>query len=160
MLPDTKWDRILAESAGLAETGSESFVSPDQAATIDENSQMHLARYVTFYAPRLRNAYSVTPASSAPSCGPARTPVPLPLAPPLHMNCPPYPCIQFHCVHASGVPQNTRLSTAPNLTRHPLNAPVVCGTKMRRWSTFTPPRHAAIAARCGLFLLRRSYQPN
>jgi hypothetical protein len=28
---------------------------------------------------------------------------------------------------------------------------------MRRWSTFTPPRHAANAARCGLFLLRRSY---
>jgi hypothetical protein len=28
---------------------------------------------------------------------------------------------------------------------------------MRRWSTFTPPRHAAGAARCDLFLLRRSY---
>ncbi len=28
-----------------------------------------------------------------------------PLTPPLHMNCPPYPCIQFHCVHASGVPR-------------------------------------------------------
>src|SRR5580704_17264150 len=51
------------------------------------------------------------------------------LTPPLHMNCPPYPCIQFHGVHASGVPQNTRLSTAPNLIRHPWNAPVVCGTK-------------------------------
>ena len=29
---------------------------------------------------------------------------------------------------------------------------------MRRWSTFTPPRHAANAARCGLFSLRRSYE--
>jgi hypothetical protein len=28
---------------------------------------------------------------------------------------------------------------------------------MQRWSTFTPPRHAAGAARCNLFLLRRSY---
>ena len=101
MLPDTKWDRSLAESAGLAETGSESFVSPDQAATIDENSQMHLARYVTFYAPRLRNAYSVTPASSAPSCGPARTPVPLPLAPPLHMNCPPYRNYGFEIIYTT-----------------------------------------------------------
>jgi hypothetical protein len=28
-----------------------------------------------------------------------------PLATPLHMNCPSYPCVQFHCVHASGVPR-------------------------------------------------------
>jgi hypothetical protein len=28
---------------------------------------------------------------------------------------------------------------------------------MRRWSTFTAPRRVATAARCGLFLLRRSY---
>ena len=28
---------------------------------------------------------------------------------------------------------------------------------MWRWSTFTPPRHAATAPRCGLFSLRRSY---
>jgi hypothetical protein len=28
---------------------------------------------------------------------------------------------------------------------------------MRRRFTFTPPRHAAGAARCDLFLLRRSY---
>jgi hypothetical protein len=46
----------------------------------------------------------------------------------------------------------------PNLVRHPLKASVVRGTRMRRWSTFTPPRHAAHAARCGLFLLRRSYR--
>src|SRR5271156_2656308 len=52
---------------------------------------------------------------------------------------------------------NTPLSMAPNLVRHPLKASVVRGTRMRRWSTFTPPRHAANAARCGLFSLRRSY---
>src|SRR5271155_3215672 len=52
---------------------------------------------------------------------------------------------------------NTPLSMAPNLVRHPLKPSVVRGTRMRRWSTFTPPRHAAGAARCGLFLLRRSY---
>src|SRR5271168_337336 len=52
---------------------------------------------------------------------------------------------------------NTPLSMAPNLVRHPLKASVVRGTRMRRGSTFTPPRHAANAARCGLFLLRRSY---
>ena len=28
---------------------------------------------------------------------------------------------------------------------------------MRRWSTFTPPGHAAGTARCDLFLLRHSY---
>jgi len=30
-------------------------------------------------------------------------------------------------------------------------------TKIRRWTTFTPPQSAARAALCGLFLLRRSY---
>jgi DeoR family transcriptional regulator of aga operon len=30
-------------------------------------------------------------------------------------------------------------------------------TKFRRWSTFTPPQNTALAAFCGLFLLRRSY---
>jgi integrase len=30
-------------------------------------------------------------------------------------------------------------------------------TKIRRWSTFTPPQNTALAAFCGLFLLRRSY---
>src|SRR5271155_2765789 len=53
---------------------------------------------------------------------------------------------------------NTPLSMAPNLVRHPLKASVVRETRMRRWSTFTPPRHAANAARCGLFSLRRSYR--
>ena len=32
---------------------------------------------------------------------------------------------------------------------------MVCETRMWRWTTFTPPHHAANAARCGLFLLRR-----
>ena len=32
-------------------------------------------------------------------------------------------------------------------------------TKIRRWSTFTPPQSATHAALCGLFLLRRSYPP-
>src|SRR6201997_3253770 len=52
---------------------------------------------------------------------------------------------------------NTHFSMAPNLVRHPLKASLVRGTRMGRWSTFTPPRHAANAARCGLFSLRRSY---
>jgi hypothetical protein len=30
-------------------------------------------------------------------------------------------------------------------------------TKFRRWTTFTPPQCPALAAHCGLFLLRRSY---
>ena len=30
-------------------------------------------------------------------------------------------------------------------------------TKIRRWTTFTPPQNTALAAFCGLFLLRRSY---
>src|ERR1700747_2388623 len=64
--------------------------------------------------------------------GQTELPCHFPLAPPLHINCPPHPCIQFHCVHASGVPRNARLSTAPNLVRHPLKASVVRGTRMRR----------------------------
>ncbi len=37
---------------------------------------------------------------------------------------------------------------------------MVCETRMWRWTTFTPPRHAANAARRGLFLLRRVHRPN
>jgi hypothetical protein len=79
-----------------------------------------------------------------------------PPATPLHRNCPPYPCIQFHCVHASGVLRKHTSSTAPNLVRYPWGASVLREIRMRRRSTFTPPRHAANAARYGLFLLRRS----
>jgi Siphovirus Gp157 len=35
---------------------------------------------------------------------------------------------------------------------------LVRGTRIWRWSTFTPPQNAAHAAFCGLFLLRRSQQ--
>jgi hypothetical protein len=30
--------------------------------------------------------------------------------------------------------------------------------KIRRWQTFTPPQNTALAAFCGLFSLRRSYE--
>src|ERR1700755_3267500 len=52
------------------------------------------------------------------------------------------------------LPQRHRtLFVTPGKLR--LSVELECGG----WSTFTPPRHAAHAARCGLFLLRRSY-PN
>jgi hypothetical protein len=73
------------------------------------------------------------------------------------MNCPSHPRIQFHCVHASGVPRKHTSLNGAKACSSPLKASHVRGTRMRRWSTFTAPGHVATAARCGLFLLRRSY---
>ena len=47
---------------------------------------------------------------------------------------------------------------APNLVRHPWSFRCPWNLECGGWSTFTPPLHTAHAARCGLFLPRRSYQ--
>jgi hypothetical protein len=52
--------------------------------------------------------------------------------------------LPIHLVHPSGVPRSSYLRQA------------LRETKIRR-STFTPPHHAALAALCGLVLLRRSH---
>ena len=46
---------------------------------------------------------------------------------------------------------------ASDAYNHPFQA-MAHETKIRRWTTFTPPQNTALAAFCGLFLLRRSYR--
>ena len=91
-------------------------------------------------------------------CGPARIPAPLPAgyAPPHELPVAPLHtvplCTCLRCPTEIHFPQRRRtLFVTPSKASH------VRGTRMWRWSTFTPPRHAAYAAQCGLFLLRRSY---
>src|ERR1035438_9693223 len=84
-----------------------------------------------------------------------------PLALALDKGCTPHSRIQFHRIHPSGVPR-IRLPLIGSeqgsyLVRYPLGMRAVRETRIRRWSTFTPPRHAAAAAPRGLFSLRRSY---
>jgi hypothetical protein len=48
------------------------------------------------------------------------------------------------------------LGTCLRCPMNPPNQATAHETQLRRWSTLTPPPHSAPAARCGLFLLRRS----
>ena len=69
----------------------------------------------------------------------------------LDKNRPPHPRIDLHGVHTSGVPRRKAPLTGGEPCSLPLIGSVVHGTRMWRWTTFIPPRHAASAAQYGLF---------
>ena len=73
----------------------------------------------------------------------------------LDKNRPPHPRIDLHGVHTSDVTRSEALRTGSEPCSLPLIGSLVHGTRMWRWTTFIPPRHAASAAQRGLFSIRR-----
>jgi hypothetical protein len=80
------------------------------------------------------------------------------------------PCRAGPCASTSGVPRNTRLLKGGEPRSLPLSMTAARETRIRRCSTFTPPRHAVVAAQCGLFfapaltlwslLIKKTLQPS